>query len=143
MVSTTSFGYDGDDGLGDRLLAAVLRGEKTATSSLAVQYRSGELLPRVGQRSELIDHTGRGHGRIETTRVQIIPLDEIGDDVARDEGEDFADAAEWRQAHEAFWGEAIEMIRVDAGVSTWELRNNEPVVVEWFRLLDDQGSMTD
>ena len=53
------------------------------------------------------------------------------------------DAAEWRQAHEAFWGEAIEMIRVDAGVSTWELRNNEPVVVEWFRLLDDQGSMTD
>ena len=46
MVFTTSFGYDGDDGLGDRLLAAVLRGEKTATSSLAVRYRSGELLPR-------------------------------------------------------------------------------------------------
>ncbi|MDP9397732.1 MAG: hypothetical protein M3P96_07880 [Actinomycetota bacterium] len=32
------FGYDRDGGLGDRLLAAVLRGEKTATSSLAVEY---------------------------------------------------------------------------------------------------------
>ena len=142
MAPTTSFGYDGDGGLGDRLLAAVLRGEKTATSSLAVEYLSGEPLPRVGQRSELVDHAGRRHGMIETTRVRIIPLDEVGDDVARDEGEGFADAAEWRRAHEAFWGETIEMIRADAGDSTWELRHSEPVVVEWFRLLDDQGRTT-
>ena len=143
MVPTTSFGFDGDGGLGDRLLAAVLRGEKTATSSLAVEYLSGEPLPRVGQRSELVDHAGRRHGMIETTRVRIIPLDEVGDDVARDEGEDFADAAEWRRAHEAFWGETIEMIRADAGDPTWELRDSEPVVVEWFRLLDDHGHSTD
>ena len=43
-----SFGYDGDGGLGDRLLAAVLRGEKIATSSLAVEHLSGEPLPHVG-----------------------------------------------------------------------------------------------
>ncbi len=36
MTKTMSFGYDGDGGLGDRLLAAVLSGEKTATSSLAI-----------------------------------------------------------------------------------------------------------
>ncbi|MGI9157498.1 MAG: hypothetical protein ACR2FG_12835 [Marmoricola sp.] len=41
-----SFGYDDDGGLGERLLTAVLRGEKTATSSLAVEYLSGEPLPR-------------------------------------------------------------------------------------------------
>lgn len=35
---------------------------------------------------------------IETTRVRVIPLDEVGDDVARDEGEGFRVAAEW-----AFW----------------------------------------
>jgi len=92
MVATTSFGYDGDGGLGDRLLAAVLRGEKTATSSLAVEYLSGEPLPRVGQHSELVDQAGRRHGRIETTRVRIIPLDEVGDDVARDEGEEYLDS---------------------------------------------------
>ena len=41
MTKTMSFGYDGDGGLGDRLLAAVLSGEKTATSSLAIAYLSG------------------------------------------------------------------------------------------------------
>jgi len=121
----------------------VLSGEETATSSLAVEYLSGEPLPRVGQQSELLDHAGRRHGMIETTRVRIIPLDEVGDDVARDEGEGFVDVAEWRRAHEAFWGETVEMIRADAGDSTWELRDSEPVVVEWFRLLDDRGPTTD
>jgi uncharacterized protein YhfF len=140
MVATTSFGYDGDGGLGKRLLAAVLRGDKIATSSLAVQYLTGEPLPRVGQLSELIDHTGRGHGMMETTRVRIIPLDKVGDDVARDEGEGFASVAEWRQAHEAFWREVIEMIRSDADDPTWELRDSEPIVVEWFRLLPDTRS---
>jgi hypothetical protein len=35
VAATLSFGYNGDRGVGDRLLVAVLRGEKTATSSLA------------------------------------------------------------------------------------------------------------
>jgi len=74
MAETMRFGYDGDRGLGDRLLAAVLRGEKTATSSLAVEYLSGDPLPRVGERLTLVDHGGRPHGIVETTRVTIIPL---------------------------------------------------------------------
>jgi len=131
-----SFGYDGDGGLGDRLLAAVLRGEKTATSSLAFEYLSGDPLPRVGERLALVDHGGRRHGTVETTRVRIIPLDEVGDDVAHDEGEGFPDAAAWRRAHEAFWEETSALIRAEAGDPTWSLRASEPVVVEWFRLLD-------
>ncbi|MGH3095859.1 MAG: ACT domain-containing protein [Streptosporangiales bacterium] len=131
-----SFGYEGDDGLGDRLLAAVLRGEKTATSSLAIEYLSGEPLPRVGERLPLVDHKGKAYGTVETTAVTIVPLHLVGDDVARDEGEGFADDAEWRRAHIAFWEKAAEMIRADAGDPTWQLRETEPVVVEWFRLID-------
>lgn len=74
-----TFGYDDDDGLGDRLLAAVLRGEKTATSSLAVMHLLGELLPRVGERLNLVDHAGRVHGAVETTRVTITPLHLVDD----------------------------------------------------------------
>jgi len=74
MANTLSFGYDGDRGLGDWLLAAVLRGEKIATSSLAVEYPSGEPLPQVGQRLTLVEHGGRPHGVVETTRVTIVPL---------------------------------------------------------------------
>lgn len=99
MRQTLSFGYPGDGGLGERLLGAVLRGEKTATSSLAVEYLSGEPLPRVGDRLDLVDHGGGKHGIAETTRVTIAPLSAIGDDVAHAEGEGFADADEWRRDH--------------------------------------------
>jgi uncharacterized protein YhfF len=86
MGRTLSFGYPDDGGLGDGLLAAVLRGEKTATSSLAVEFLSGERLPRVGELLELVDHAGVVYGLVQTTRVTIAPLCEIGD-VAHDEGE--------------------------------------------------------
>ncbi len=135
MAQTLTFGYEGDRGPGDRLLAAVLRGEKTATSSLTVGYLSGEPLPRVGERLTLVDHDGGPHGIVETTRVAIIPLHLVGDDVARDEGEGFANADEWRRDHVAFWGEVIGLVRDEAGDPAWELREAEPVVVHWFRLV--------
>ncbi len=135
MAATMSFGYEGDRGLGDRLLQAVLRGEKTATSSLAVEYLSGEPLPRVGQRLMLVDHDGRLHGEVETTRVTIVPLYLVGDDVARDEGEGFVGAAVWRSEHVAYWNEVIDLVRSDCGDPIWELREAEPVVVHWFRLI--------
>jgi len=130
-----SFGYSGDGGLGDRLLAAVLRGEKTATSSLAVEYLAGEPLPRVGERLRLVDHDGGAHGLVQTTRVAIMPLHLVGDDVARAEGEGFAGAEDWRRAHVAFWHDVADLVREDAGDPDWELRDAEPVVVHWFRLL--------
>ena len=142
MADTLSFGYDGDGGLGDRLLAAVLRGEKTATSSLAVEYLSGEPLPRVGEQLTLVDHVGRLHGLVETTRVTIVPLHLVGNDVARDEGEGFADAAQWREARVAFWDEVADLVRADAGDPEWQLREAEPVVVHWFRLLEAAAAPT-
>jgi len=135
MAETLRFGYDGDGGLGDRLLGAVLRGEKTATSSLAVEYLSGEPLPRVGERLTLVDHVGHAHGKVETTRVTIIPLHLVGDDVALDEGEGFADAEAWRRDHVAFWEEVTDLVRADAGDPGWQLRDAEPVIVHWFRLV--------
>lgn len=136
MSQTLRFGFDGDGGLGDRLLAAVLRGEKTATSSLAVEYLSGEPLPRTGERLTLIDHDGGVHGVVETTRVTIIPLSLVGDDVAQDEGEGFAGVADWRRAHVSFWTQTTDLIRSDAADPGWELRETEPIVVQWFRLLE-------
>lgn len=142
MAQTLSFGYDGDGGLGDRLLASVLRGEKTATSSLAVEYLSGDLLPRVGERLTLVDHDGGVYGIVETTRVTITPLHLVGDDVAHDEGEGFANAAAWREDHVSYWAEVADLIRTDAGDPGWVLHEAEPVVVHWFRLLDSSDVAT-
>jgi len=140
MAKAMSFGYDGDGGLGDRLLAAVLRGEKTATSSLAIGYLSGDPVPRVGERLPLVDHDDGVHGVVETTRVTITPLHLVGDDVAHDEGEGFAGAAAWRRDHVAYWTELTDVLRSEAGDPGWELREAEPVVVERFRLLDFGGA---
>jgi uncharacterized protein YhfF len=140
MTATLTFGYDGDGGLGDRLLAAVLSGAKTATSSLAVEYLNGDPLPRVGEQLELTDHAGVTHGTVVTTRVTIIPLHLVGDDVARDEGEGYADAAAWRRGHVAFWADVAGLVRVEAGDPDWQLRDAEPVVVHWFRLLSSVGT---
>ncbi len=130
------FGYDGDGGLGDRLVEAVLGGAKTATSSLAVEYLSGEPLPRAGERLTLVDSRGRHRGALETTWVTIVALSDVSDAVAHDEGEGFADASQWRAAHEAYWQRTADHIRIAAGDPSWQLRDHEPVVVEWFRLLD-------
>ena len=117
MTATLRFGYDGDDGLGDRLLESVLRGDKTATSSLAVEYLSGEPLPRVGQHLTLVDSQGIARGTVQTTGLTITPLNLVGDDVARAEGDVSA------------------LVRADAGDPAWQLREAEPVVVHWFRLV--------
>lgn len=132
----TIFGYPGDGGLGDRLITAVLSGRKVATSSLAVQYLNGDQLPRIGEHRLLKDHTGQVHARLETTRVQIVPLHLVTDEVAHDEGEGFHDAAEWRAEHVRFWHEIEDSIRHESGDAGWELRDSEPVVVEWFRVVD-------
>lgn len=132
---TMSFGYPGDGGLGDRLIQAVVSGAKTATSSLAVEYLGGEPLPRVGQHLELTDHDGRTYGTVETTKVRIIPIDQVGDDVAHAEGEGFATADDWRRDHLAYWAEVADLIRTDAGDPDWTMRPSEPVVVHWFRLI--------
>lgn len=133
MSATMDFGYPGDGGLGDRMLAAIAAGVKTATSSLAVGYLNGDPLPRVGQHLTLVDHDGNTHGLVETTKVRIIPLNEVGDDVAQAEGEGFANAAEWRSAHEEFWHDVQHVLREESGDPDWTLRDAEPVVVEWFR----------
>jgi len=88
-----------------------------------------------------VDHDRRPHGVVETTRVTIIPLHLVGDDVARDEGEGFADAEEWRRDHVAFWNEVTALVRADAGDPTWQLRETEPVVVHWFRLLQSSDTL--
>ncbi len=67
--------------------------------------------------------------------MTIVPLHLVGDDVARDEGEGFVGAAEWRSDHVAYWNEVTNLVRSHSGDPTWQLREAEPVVVHWFRLI--------
>src|SRR5437764_98420 len=89
--------------LRDRLVAAILSGEKTATSSLLIEYEEpGEDFPEVGGRSVVVDSAERPVCVIETTEVRVLRLDGVDEQFARDEGEGFESVAEWRAAHERF-----------------------------------------
>ncbi|MDV8076788.1 ASCH domain-containing protein [Rhodococcus sp. IEGM 1370] len=68
------FAYPGP--LRDRLVAAVLSGEKTSTASLLIQYTEEEL-PRVGERGAVVDSAGVVVGVIETTGVDIVALKDV------------------------------------------------------------------
>ena len=121
--------------LRDRLVGAVLSGEKTATSSLLIEYeKPGEDLPEIGNRSLVVDSAEQPVCVIEITEVRVLRLDEVDAQFARDEGEGFASVAEWRAAHERFWQSAemrAALDRPELGVD-----DETVVVAERFRLIE-------
>lgn len=121
--------------LRDRLVAAILAGEKTATTSLLAQYESdGEPLPEAGARAVLVDSAGRPVAVLETTAVEVLPLGEVGWEHARDEGEGHASVAKWRAGHERFWHSP--QLREELGDAEFTVSGATPVVAERFRVVE-------
>ena len=118
----------------DRLVGAVLRGEKTATSSLLAEWLLDDLeLPAVGDRREVLDSDDEPVGVIETTAVDVIRLGDADLVLAHEEGEGFESVAEWRQAHESFWAEDV-IPRLPTDMAG-PLKDGAKVVVVRFRLV--------
>jgi uncharacterized protein YhfF len=120
--------------LRDRLVGAVLRGEKTATSSLLVEWElDADPLPVIGERQTVVDSDGLPVAVIEFVAVEVIRLGDADLRLAVDEGEGFAGVAEWREDHERFWSE--EVLPTLPGGLAGPLDDETRVVVERFRLV--------
>lgn len=118
----------------DRLVATVLTGAKTMTSSLLVHYEiDGDALPVIGQRFVLVDSSGP-RAVIEITDVRLMRVADVGPDVARGEGEGFRDVAHWREAHETFWAQWNQEVALHLGRDSWTVADDEVVVVETFHV---------
>ncbi len=88
----------------DSGVAAILAGEKTAlTGLLQIHKHAGEPVPQPGQRFSVLDSAGQPAAVIELTEVGVVPISTVDGDYARAEGRGYADAAEWRRAHEDFF----------------------------------------
>ncbi|MDO5721841.1 MAG: ASCH domain-containing protein [Actinomycetaceae bacterium] len=85
------------------LTKLIVEGKKVATSSRLADYRGSELA-QVGTMERLCAEDGHLLGVVETQEVRVVPLAEVTDEFALAEGEGFTDAAQWRHAHEWFWG---------------------------------------
>lgn len=126
--------------LRDALVDAVLRGVKTATSRLPVlDELTGTPPEPVGTRLRLLDSAGGTAAIVEIDGVREIPLAEVGDDVAHAEGDRFADAADWRAAHERYWSRYADEIRAHTGDGSWALRDDTIVVVRFFHVVEPRA----
>jgi uncharacterized protein YhfF len=118
-------GYPGP--LRDKLVAAVLSGAKTSTSSLLVEYADDDPLPVVGERCVVIDSALEPVGIVETTEVRLLPIGDMDLAFAEDEGEGYRTVAAWREAHERFWYAHVPDLVID---------DSTIVVAERFRLVE-------
>ncbi len=126
------FGFPGP--LRDRLVGAVLRGEKTATCSLLVEWEvEGAPLPAVGERHAVVDSHGAVVAIIELAAVEVVRLGDVSLGFAVDEGEGFASVAEWRRDHERFWTTEVLPTLPEPGATP--LTDDTPLVLQRFRLV--------
>lgn len=104
MIRVMELGFRGTP-LRKQLLDAVLRGEKTATSSLREQYEphTKDGLPEAGERFTLAGCDDEPAGIVEIRGIEIVPVAQVSLEFARDEGEGFESVGQWRAAHERFW----------------------------------------
>lgn len=129
------FGFAGTD-LRRELVDLVLAGTKTATAGLAIELElDNETMPTPGSREAVIDADDRIVGVIETTDCRVVRMADVDDPFARDEGEGFADAADWRATHERFWNGYIAVLRERLGDPSSSLTDDTPVICQRFRLV--------
>jgi uncharacterized protein YhfF len=130
------FGFPGP--LRDRLIAAILAGTKTSTSSTLVEYSiEDEQLPIIGNKQTVVDSNDAAVAIIQTVAVEIVRLAEVGLEHARDEGEGFDSVAAWRRGHEAFW-HSTDM-RDFLNNRDFTVDDDTLVVLERFQLIEALG----
>jgi uncharacterized protein YhfF len=129
------FGFPGEQR--DRLVTAILTGQKTATTGLLIEWElDGEPLPRPGERMLVVDSSGVAVAVIELEDVRVARLADVDIATAKAEGEGYASVKEWRLAHEAFWNGYSDELRSRLADLSWRLVDDTPVVVERFRRVD-------
>ncbi|MGC1207140.1 MAG: ASCH domain-containing protein [Ornithinimicrobium sp.] len=100
-----SFGTDEREA--DELLALVLAGTKTATSSARHEYdEDGEDLPTPGMLSIVMDGAEHPRALIRTTAVQIARFDAVSAEHAEAEGEGDRSLKHWQRTHSDFFAGA-------------------------------------
>ena len=122
------FGWQGDRGLGERLIRQILKGEKTATAcpkSLYSPAEIEELCESVGHRVTVIDKTGRPRCTILQREVFETRFGAPHPKLFRGEG--FNTPEEFKQAHLHVWDDLLAKAKI-------KLTDDTRLLVEVFRL---------
>jgi len=131
------WGFADPGSLREKLTGLALAGTKTTTASLLVEFElDGEALPVPGQRDLLVDSEDRPVAIVATVSCRVVRLADVDDQHAIDEGEGYANAAEFREDHEAHWNGYLDSIRRRLGDPSFVLTDDTPVVLERFVIVE-------
>jgi uncharacterized protein YhfF len=134
------FGFQGDDGDGERSIRQILMGVKTASVSLEREWALEGGVPGIGQVLPVRDYTGREWCHIEVERVALLPFGGVGTDIIAAEASGAASVEEWRASHQAFYDGSRHELAVLLGEPGWRLTDEEPMVIMWFHVVDGSES---
>jgi uncharacterized protein YhfF len=81
----------------------VAGGPKRATTSLLRSYAAGEVLPAPGDYGVVVDGHGVPLCVVHTTRVDILPFQDVDEQFAFDEGEGDRTLQSWRAIHRRYF----------------------------------------
>ena len=93
----------------DGLAELVRSGKKTATASAFACYEAeGEPLPRAGEYSVILDSRDEAVCIIRTTKVSVMPFDQVSEKHAFLEGEGDRTLDYWKSVHQDFFTEELQ-----------------------------------
>ena len=95
-----SFAFGDSEALASELAALVLSGVKCATTGAVWSYEAeGKRLPVPGDQSIVTNWAGEPLCVIETTRVDLVPFNEVSAEFAAVEGEGDGSLSYWMEGH--------------------------------------------
>jgi uncharacterized protein YhfF len=137
LAALPAWGFAFPGPLRDELTALALAGTKTTTAGLLAEMEAeGEALAVPGTREVLLDSDERPVAVIETVDCRVVRLADVDDRHAIDEGEGYANAQEFRVAHERFWDGYLDDLRTTIGDPTFVLDDDTLVVLQRFRVVE-------
>lgn len=123
ILEKWSFG--GNSKYSDELLDLVIKGCKTATSSL---YFSEGKISQIGEKSYITNSKGKEKVLIEIVNVEIKPFKDVDNNFAKKEGEGDLSLDYWRKAHKNFFTDELHNINR-------EFNEDILIVCEEFKVL--------
>lgn len=95
----------------DELAKLILDGIKTGTASAYPLYvQEKQDLPKAGDYSVILDSQDNAVCIIQTTKVLLVPFDEVDESHANKEGEGDRSLRYWRDVHEKFFKTELEAV---------------------------------
>ncbi len=99
-----SFAFGDSEALANDLADLVLSGVKRATTGAVWSYEAeGKRLPGPGDQSIVTNWNGRPLCVIETTRVDVVPFNQVSAELAAVEGEGDGSLSYWMEGHRRYF----------------------------------------